>query len=409
MKFTLRIASRYLFARASQAFISVISLMSVLGVAIGVAALIIAWGVYTGFSTDIREKLLGANAHIMLQATNFSAFDELEPILEQVRSVEEVSNALPFLYTEVMLSSNRGVKGLILRGIEPNQGDNTLAILKDLKIGNVADLTQDGRTQGIIIGEELAKMLSLTLGSRVNLLSPSGEATSAGFVPTLTPFKVVGIFSSGMQEYDTTLAFISLNSAQDLLGIPRGRISGIEIIVENPDKAPEIAAEIDTRLPDVFFTRDWTVTNANLFAALELERIGMSLVLGVIVLVASFSIITSLIMLVMEKTKDIAILMSMGATTGMIRHIFMLQGTLIGLIGTTLGVILGLGLAYILKTTDIIKLPQNVYPMDSLPLLIVPTDVIFIVISALLICFIATIYPARQAAKLEPAKALRYE
>ncbi len=409
MNFTLRIASRYLFARASQAFISVISMMSVLGVAIGVAALIIAWGVYTGFSTDIREKLLGANAHIMLQATYSSAFDDLDPILEQVRSVDQVVNALPFLYTEVMISSNSGVKGLILRGIEPDQGDNPIAILKNLKAGNVGELAQAGRTQGIIVGEGLAELLSLTVGSRVNLLSPSGESTAAGFVPQLTPFKVVGIFSSGMQEYDTNLAFISLTAAQDLLNIPHGRISGVEIIVENPDKAPEVAREIDLLLPNTFFTRDWTVMNANLFAALELERIGMSLVLGVIVLVASFSIITSLVMLVMEKTKDIAIMMSMGASSSMIRNIFMLQGTLIGLVGTTLGVILGLGLAYILKTTEIIKLPKGAYPMDTLPLLIIPTDVIIIVLAALLICFLATIYPARQAAKLEPAKALRYE
>ncbi len=409
MSFALRIATRYIRARASQAFISLISILSISSVAIGVAALIIAMSVYAGFSNDIREKVLGANSHIMLLSNNIRLFDNLEPILEKIDSVSEVQSAQPFLYTEVMLSSTNGVKGLVLRGIDPSETKEPIALLKELKQGSISDLKQESKTQGIIIGQELATNLGLYLGARVNLLTPSGQSSAAGFTPKISTFKVVGVFKTGMYEYDASLAFVSLEAGQDLLEIPRGRISGIEILVKDPYKAPEVAKIIQNAVGPEFYTRDWTSMNANLFAALELEKIGMYLVLIMIVLVGSFSIITSLVMLVMEKTKDIAILMSMGANKKMIRSIFIFQGTIIGFIGVSIGTVLGLTLCYILKTYEIIELPKGVYPTDTLPVLVLPLDVCIIVFSALLLCFIATIYPSKKAASLEPAKALRYE
>ncbi len=409
MSFALRIATRYIRARANQAFISLISILSISSVALGVAALIIAMSVYAGFSHDIREKVLGANSHIMLLSNNLRNFDDLEPILEKVNTLEEVESAQPFLYTEVMLSSNNGVKGLVLRGIDASQTKKPIALLQELQEGKIADLKQETKTQGIIVGHELASNLGLYSGARVNLLTPSGQSNASGFTPKITTFKVVGIFKTGMYEYDANLAFVSLESGQDLLEIPRGRISGVEIILEDPYKAPEIAKKIQEKLGVQFYTRDWTSMNANLFAALELEKIGMYLVLIMIVLVGSFSIITSLVMLVMEKTKDIAILMSMGATKKTIRSIFILQGTIIGFIGVSIGTILGLSLCYILKTYEIIELPKGVYPTDTLPVLVLPFDVAIIVFSALFLCFLATVYPSKKAASLEPAKALRYE
>ncbi len=409
MSFALRIATRYIRARASQSFISLISILSISSVAIGVAALIIAMSVYAGFSNDIREKVLGANSHIMLLSNNIKLFDNLNPLLEKINSVSEVQSAQAFLYTEVMLSSSNGVKGLVLRGVDPSETKEPIALLQELSQGSISDLRQDSKTQGIIIGHELASNLGLYIGSRINLLTPSGQSSAAGFSPKITAFKVVGIFKTGMYEYDASLAFVSLEAGQDLLEIPRGRISGIEILVKDPYKAPEVAKAVQDIVGPEFYTRDWTSMNANLFAALELEKIGMYLVLIMIVLVGSFSIITSLVMLVMEKTKDIAILMSMGASKSVIRSIFIFQGTIIGFIGVSIGTILGLSLCYILKTYEIIELPKGVYPTDTLPVLVLPLDVCIIVFSALFLCFLATIYPSKKAASLEPAKALRYE
>ena len=273
---------------------------------------------------------------------------------------------------------------------------------------SVADLKREG-TPGIVIGEELAKRLGIGLGSRVNLLSPSGEKGATGYSPRIRPFEVVGIFKTGMFEYDATLAFVDLKAARDILGLPDGFLTGIEIMVDDVYKADAIAQSVQDTLGSPFYVRHWMEMNANLFAALKLEKIGMFILLTMVVLIGSFSIVTSLVMLVMEKTRDIAILMSMGATRSMIRRIFMLQGTIIGFVGTLLGYGMGLSLGWALKRYRFIKLPENVYTLDHLPIIITWQDVLIIGASAMLLCFLATLYPARQAARLEPAEALRYE
>lgn len=416
MGFELFIALRYLFSKRQQTFISVISVMSVLGVAIGVGALVVVMGVYNGFTTDIRNKILGANSHIYIQSVapelldvNSDGSGGYADLAEQMRTVPGVRAAAPFLYTEVLFSSPNGATGLIIRGIEPHKADEALTVLQHLKAGSLDDLIRPKGVQGIVVGEELALRFGLRIGSRVNLMSPSGERTTAGFVPKIVSYKVVGIFRTGLNDYDNRLAFVSLQSARDLIGVPDGRVSGVELFLDDPMLAKETAETIKGQIPDYLTVRNWIDINAGLFAALQLERIGMFIVLALIVLVGSFSIITSLVMLVMEKTKDIAILMSMGASSASIRKIFMLQGTVIGFIGTVIGYIGGLTLAFLLQKYQFIELPAGIYASDHLPVLITFGDTALIGIASMFMCFLATIYPARQAARLVPAEALRYE
>lgn len=417
MSFELFVALRYLFARRRQTFISVISVTSILGVALGVASLIVVLGVMNGFTTDLRDKILGANAHGIVMSADRTGLSDAPHLIDKIRQVDGVRGATPFIYSEVMLSTPHGVKGLVLRGIDPQTAPSVLGILSNMTKGNVADLAPragaDGTFSGppgVIIGDELAQRLGVVVGSRVNLLSPAGQKTSAGFAPRIRPFMVVGVFSTGMFEYDSSLGFVSLDAARDVLGLPDGAVSGVELAVTDVYKADEVAERVTRAVGGYpLYTRHWMEMNANLFAALKLEKTAMAVILVLIVLVGSFSIITTLVMLVMEKTRDIAILMSMGATRGMIRRIFMLQGTVIGAIGTCLGYALGLGVAELLKRYQFIKLPHGVYSLDHLPVLLQWPDMLAIGASSMLLCFFATIYPARQAASLEPAEALRYE
>ncbi len=416
MVFEFFVASRYLTSKRKQTFISLVSIMSILGVALGVGALVVVMGVYNGFSADIRNKILGSNAHILLQGTSFNIFDLDEnldggylDILENLKEYPQIKAASPYIYTEVLLSTPMGATGLIIRGIDPEDASKALPMLQKLEDGSIEDLIREQKIQGIAIGKELASRFGLQVGSRINLMSPSGERTAAGFVPKIITYRVAGIFNAGLNDYDNRLAFISLSSAQELIGIPKGRISGIEIFLKNPFEATEIASQLENDLGNFFTARSWTEFNSGLFAALKLERIGMFIVLSMIILIGSFSIITSLVMLVMEKTKDIAILMSMGASPKSIRNIFIMQGSIIGIFGTLIGFAGGLLLAYLLKQYKFIELPPGVYTIDHLPILISAMDTAFIGFASILICFLATIYPARQAAKLVPVEALRYE
>ena len=414
MSYSLFIASRYLTSRNKRTFISVISLMSVLGVAIGVAALVIVMSVYNGVTQEMREKILGANPHIMVMATQAGAFgaDAAKgrgEAIERIRETPGVVSATPFLYAEVLLSTPQGATGLVVRGIDPELAVESMPMLQHLESGSVENLSREQGPAGMLVGQELARRFHLSVGSRVNLMSPAGQRTTAGFVPKLRSFRVEGIFKSGMSDFDSRLAYVPIAATQDLMGYPDGHISGVEAFVEDPYKARDIASDIVERLGAPFYARNWIDMNANLFAALQLERFGMFIVLLMVILVGSFSIITSLVMLVMEKTKDIAILMSMGATTAGVRRIFMLQGAIIGAVGTSIGYVLGIVLALLLKKYQFIELPPGVYMMDTLPVIIDPLDLLIIGAVSMLLCFVATIYPARQASRIVPAEALRYE
>ena len=439
MSFPFFIAKRYLTARSKRTFISIISLMSVMGVAIGVAALVIVMSVYNGVTEEMREKILGANPHVVVLASQPDAFDPpaesaldnadglpltkaeagptegqaassgVTPVLARVQNVPGIVSATPFLYAEVLLSTPYGATGLVVRGIDPHQAAEAMPMLRNLQKGSVANLESESGPAGILVGHELASRSKLRVGSRVNLMSPAGQRTTAGFVPKLKSFRVEGIFKSGMSDFDSRLAYVALPAAQDLMGYPAGRISGIEAFVEDPYKAKEAGAAVSETLGWPFYARNWIDMNANLFAALQLERFGMFIVLVMVILVGSFSIITSLVMLVMEKTRDIAILMSMGATARDVRRIFMLQGAIIGAVGTSIGYVLGIILALLLKKYQFIELPPDVYMMDTLPVIIEPLDLAIIGAVSMLMCYLATIYPARKASGLVPAEALRYE
>jgi len=409
VSFEFFVARRYLFSHRKQAFIYVISLMSIIGVALGVAALVVVLGVYNGLTTDMRDKILGANAHGIVLSYIPDAFGKNPGLRDEILHTPGVTGATPFIYTEVMLSSGDGVKGLMLRGVDPRTAPGVLSMLKAIKKGSINGLETGDGTPGIIIGEELAKHIGLGMGSRVNLLSPSGEKTTTGFQPRIRPFEVAGIFKTGMYEYDSSLAFVTLDAARELLGLDPGFLSGIEITVDDVYRADEITKELTDNIGNPFYARSWMDMNANLFAALKLEKIGMFILLIMVVLIGSFSIVATLVMLVMEKTRDIAVMMSMGATRKMIRRIFMYQGTIIGFVGTMLGYALGLTVGYLLKRYQFIKLPENVYTLDHLPIIITVPDVLIIGGAAMLLCFLSTLYPARQASRLKPADALRYE
>ena len=409
MRFETFIALRYLFALRKQSFISVISLFAVCGVAIGVGALIVVIGVMNGFSTDLRDKILGVNAHILVTSLR-GGIKNYEKLSDEVADVPGVIGVTPFVYSEVMLSTRTGVKGVVLRGIDPSTSDSVLSLSKDMVSGSLSNLESNGDFPNIIIGSELAKRLGLTQGSEVNLLSPSGRSGAAGFTPRVQRFLVAGVFRTGMFEYDSSLGYVTIPAARKLLGFKGDVVSGLEVSVNDVYNVEHISNELRARIGSfTVYVRHWQEMNANLFAALELEKTAMFIILAMIVLVGSFSIVTTLVMLVIQKTKDIAVLMSIGADVKSIRRIFMFQGTFIGMAGTAIGFMIGVPVSLLLKKYQFIKLPSNVYPVDYLPVRLEAFDMISIGVAAFLLCFLATIYPARRAAALSPSDALRYE
>ncbi|MEG6549230.1 lipoprotein-releasing ABC transporter permease subunit [Desulfocurvibacter africanus] len=409
MNFELFIALRYLLALRKQAFISVISLFAVFGVCLGVASLIVVMGVMNGFSTDLRDKILGVNAHVIVMNAH-GAMTGADEIARQAADVTGVTGATPFIYSEVMVSTPRGVKGVVLRGIEPESSSKVLSLSKDMLAGKVEDLDREDTHPGIIVGQELAARLGLSVGSMVNLLSPTGSKSAAGFMPKVKFFTVTGIFKTGMFEYDSSMAYVSLTAARDLLGFSGDVVSGIELRLADVYAAERVSRQVESSLGGYpFLVRNWMEMNANLFAALKLEKTAMFIFLVLIVLVGSFSIITTLVMLVIQKTRDIAVLMSMGAKPREIQRIFMLQGTTIGVLGTLLGYLLGVPVSLLLKKYQFIELPRDVYPVDYLPVRLELLDMTLIGLAAMGLCFVATLYPARKASRLNPADALRYE
>ena len=409
MRYELFISLRYLKAKRKQVFISIITILSMAGVGLGVMALIIVLSVMSGFEEDLKKKILGTNAHLVVMQQGPGMRDYRE-ILKKVEEVKGVVAATPFIFTQAMLTSENNVHGIVLRGIDPATAGKVINIEKNLKKGSMADLQKTGvDTQtGIFIGKELAQTLGVMMDDTVVLVSPMGALGPLGTSPPMKKFRVVGIFDSGMYEYDTSMAYISLASAQKFLGM-NDTVTGLEVKVDDIYAVKKIGDRIRQTLGFPFWTKDWMQMNRSLFAALKLERTVMFIILVLIVLVAAFGIVSTLIMVVMEKNKDIAILKSMGATAHSIMRIFILEGLIIGFVGTLVGLFGGYALCTLLAKYQFISLPSDVYYISRLPVKMNMLDFVLVAISALGISFIATLYPSWQAARLDPAESLRYE
>jgi len=399
------IAFRYLKSKKKHRGVSLNTAISVGGVAVGVMVLLVVLSVMSGFHEDLQRKILGVNAHIIVLSYKGAVIDYKE-VIDKVKADKDVVSASPFVLGQVMSSSGKRAHGVFLRGIDPSLEANTTEIAGYIKDGKLEDLeTKDG-IPGIVIGKELANSLGAFRNDIINILSPVGEIGPLGMLPKVRQFRVAAIFEVGMFEYDSNLALTELSQAQDFFGMGSG-ITGIELKIKDVYTAKEVRERVQKKLSFPYYGRDWMQMHKNLFSALKLEKLAMFVILILIILVASFNIVGTLIMNVIEKSREIAILKAMGATNKGIMAIFMLQGFLIGLAGTLIGLAGGFILGYLFN--NIIRLPADVYYLSHLPIKMKVVDFVSVSLSAMAISFIATIYPAWQAAKLHPVEPLRYE
>jgi len=416
MRYEWFIGLRYLKAKRKQTFISVITMISVAGVTVGVMALIVVLAVMSGFEKTLKEKILGTQAHLVVLKASQQGMDRYEEVLKKVQEVKGVVSAAPFIFNQVMLSSESNVTGGVIKGVDPDRVGKVTELAHNMKTGRLQDLKGERDVPGIILGAELAKNLGVSVNDAIQVISPLGTLTPMGMMPKMKRFGVVGIFYSGMFEYDNTMAYISIESAQKFFGLG-AHVTGIEIKTNDIYKVKEVGKEIRQKLGFPFWTKDWMEMNRNLFSALRLEKIIMFVILVLIVLVAALNIISTLIMVVMEKNKDIAILKSMGTPSKGILRIFVIEGGIIGVVGTALGTVLGLSIAFNLdKIVGFLEnrfgfkiLSPDVYYIEKFPSQVNPMDVGIIVTTAILISLLATLYPSWRASKLDPAEALRYE
>ncbi len=402
------IGLRYLRAKHKQGFISLISLISVAGITVGVIALIVVLAVYSGFTNGLRDQILGVNSHIIVQQMG-GKINNYSLVRDRILTVKDVTGASPYLYAQTLLSSSSGGSGVVLRGMDPVTAENVVGLSRQMLEGSIHDLTNNDnpRVPNIILGKNLAADLRVTIGEKIRLISPSGPLTPMGIIPKIKTCMVSGIFETGMFEYDSSLAYMSLTNVQHFLGLG-DVVHGIEVTVKKKElnRADQVGKRIVKKIGIGFIAKDWMMMNRNLFAAFKLEKIGMFICMALIILVAALNIISALVMVVMEKSKDIAILKSMGTTSASVMKIFFIQGLVIGLTGTILGVGGGLGLCSLLSRYQFIELPSNVYPMTTLPIKVLPMDVTIIAISSIVITLLATLYPSWKASTVQPAEVL---
>jgi lipoprotein-releasing system permease protein len=423
LRFELFIATRYLRAKRRQAVIGVITAISIVGVAAGVASLIIALAINNGFRSDLQARLLGSMSHINLMRTQGDGIRNWQDLLAQLTKQPHVVAGAPAIYEEVLISRGARAQGALLKGILPAEERKVSDLLDNVKFGSAEALASDKNSQGppktlsdevtqsmppIVLGKDMADSLGATVGSVVLVTSPQGELTPFGIVPKYQRFKVVGIFQSGFYDYDSSWGLTRLSDAQQLFGL-NDVVAVLEFKVDDIYQAPAIALDLEKVAGQGFGSKNWMEQNQALFRALRLEKVVTFITIGLIVFVAALNILISLIMMVMEKTKDIAVLVSIGARRQQIRRIFMLQGVLVGWIGTVIGLILGFSLAVAAGHYHWIRLSAEVYSIDYVPFAPRVIDGVVVALVSIAISFIATIYPAMNASRVLPAEALRYE
>lgn len=405
--FELFIGRRYLRTKKRQAFIGLITVLSIAGVTLGVMALMVVIAVMTGFESELKNRILGVESHVLILHHGGGIAEDAR-IQDQVEQLDGVVAATPFILAQVMLRSSHGTSGVVVRGIDADSAGRVISLLDASLLQHLKPSQEADRgAPPILLGRHLARKLGVREGDLLHVIAPRGMLAPIGHLPAMRPFRVAGQFESGMQEYDSSLAYIALTDAQRLMQMPNS-VTGIEVRIRDIYSARQIAQTIDSQLGYPYWTRDWMQMNKNLFAALKLERTVMFIILALIILVAAFNIASTLIMMVMEKTRDIAILKAMGATDKNIRKIFIFKGMTIGVVGTALGVVLGVLLCTLLQHYQFIDLPGDIYYITKLPVQLKLLDTLMITAAALLICFVATLYPARQASRLNPVEALRY-
>ena len=411
MPYELLIALRYLTAKRKQAFISIISAISVLGVVVGVMALMVALGLMTGLQREIRSKILGATAHISIFRSGNEPFDNYRDVVRKVRAVPHVLGAAPAVYGKGLMTTPGGSAVAMLKGVVPAEERTVTDLASQVEAGQLdaLDHVTEGSLPPVLLGRDLASTLGVGVGDVVSVTSPNGRLSPYGMIPSIKKFRVAGTVYSGLYEFDAQWAYVPLSVAQRLFTEGSDSASLVEVRIDDIYAVREVAPRIVAAVGQGYITTDWIMMNQSLFSALWLEKIAIGITIGLIVMVAALNIVATLILLVMEKHKDIAILVSMGASRGAITRIFMLQGTVIGALGTLTGAVLGWGLCRVLDHYKLIRVPVDVYQVAYVPFTLLPLDAATVIVGAVLICFLATIHPARGASRLDPAEALRYE
>lgn len=407
MSFEFFVALRYLFARRKQAFISLISLISMVGVTVGVMANIIALALMTGLQGEMRDKILSSQAHIYVWRNG--GITDYHAEVAKLRQVPGVVGAAPTIFGKALITAGDSQAFISVKAIDTALEPSVTAIGEAMRQGSLQSLDNETEDEppAILIGEDLAGQLGVKVGDLVNLITPQGTLSPMGMLPRTRRARVGGIYNLGLYEFDSMYGFVSLPFGERLMGVDMVEL--IQLRVTDVFDAPSVAEEIPTRLGNEYVAQDWADLNQSLFSALGIEKMAISIAIGLIVIVAALNIVASLILLVMEKSRDIAILKTMGTAPRRIMRIFMLQGLIIGLTGTVVGGLGGLALCLVLDRYRLVRIPADVYQVSYVPFKVLPMDFAIVIVSAIVICFVATLYPSRQASRLDPVQALRFE